>query len=171
MFFSQNRPTGGLVIRELNKKDLKDFAELRNSSINESDYMLFEPGEITEDKHSAKQYLGDDTKTILAFLDGELIGYTFLKIPQYKKSKHCAYLVIAIKKEFRGRGIGTELMRKAEDLAREMGIMRIELEVMAENPAKNLYERMGYIVEGRKIGVIFQNDRYLDVLAMAKHLR
>lgn len=172
MFFSQNKkPEQGLVIRELNKKDLEGFARLRNSSINESDYMLFEPGEITETKSSAKKYLGDDTKTIIALLDGELIGYTILKIPRYRKSKHCAYLVIAVKKEFRGKGIGTELMHKAEEMATQMGILRIELEVIAENPAKNLYERLGYATEGRKVGVIFQNNRYLDVVAMAKHLK
>jgi ribosomal protein S18 acetylase RimI-like enzyme len=173
MFFSQDEKIKdvGLIIRELRKNDFRSFAQLRNSTINESDYMLFEPGEIIETKSTVRNYLTDSTKTLIATFNGTFVGYTILKIPQYKKSKHCAHLIIAVKKEFRGKGIGTELMHKIEALAHAIGILRIELEVITENPAKNLYERSGYITEGRKIGVIFQNNRYLDVISMAKHLK
>jgi GNAT superfamily N-acetyltransferase len=47
--------------------------------------------------------------------------------------------------DLRGRGIGTALIRSAEDRARERGFERIGLGVGDENPgAARLYERLGY---------------------------
>ncbi|MGW5361781.1 N-acetyltransferase family protein [Actinopolymorpha pittospori] len=47
--------------------------------------------------------------------------------------------------EMRGRGIGTALIRSAEDRARERGFQWIGLGVADDNPsAARLYERLGY---------------------------
>jgi GNAT superfamily N-acetyltransferase len=53
-------------------------------------------------------------------------------------------LAIAVADGFRGRGIGGELMRAAHERALQHGFWRLSLSVDAENPAKRLYERLGY---------------------------
>ncbi len=55
---------------------------------------------------------------------------------------------IFVKEEFRGKGIGTVLMEKAESFCRERGYSRIGLMVSSDNqPAIKLYTKMGFKAE------------------------
>jgi ribosomal protein S18 acetylase RimI-like enzyme len=101
-----------------------------------------------------------------------MIGYVSLVFPRFKKMKGNAYLTIALKKEYRGKGIGTILMDKAEDYVRGRGARRIELEVFAKNTgAKKLYETLGYVVEGVKKEAVTDIDGYDDIVIMAKKIK
>jgi ribosomal protein S18 acetylase RimI-like enzyme len=56
-----------------------------------------------------------------------------------------ALIGIAVDEDWRGRGIGTALMRAAEDWARGRGFDTLELDVADPNgAARRLYERLGY---------------------------
>ena len=53
-------------------------------------------------------------------------------------------LAIAVVDGSRGRGIGRQLLVAAHERARHDGISRISLSVDPDNPARRLYERVGY---------------------------
>ena len=53
-------------------------------------------------------------------------------------------LAIALFPEYRGRGIGTKLMRRLLEELKSRGYERASLSVQTANPAVRLYERMGF---------------------------
>ena len=53
-------------------------------------------------------------------------------------------LAVAVWDGRRGEGIGTRLMDAIEGLARKAGFAQISLSVDSDNPARRLYERLGY---------------------------
>lgn len=55
-------------------------------------------------------------------------------------------LAIVLYKEYRGKGIGTELMRRMLSLLKEMGYQKVSLSVQKENYAVRMYETVGFRV-------------------------
>lgn len=59
---------------------------------------------------------------------------------------------VYIRPEMRGRGLGTQALRIAEEHCRRQGIGALHLEVERENPrARALYERSGYKAHDRHL--------------------
>ena len=54
-------------------------------------------------------------------------------------------LAVAVWNGRRGHGIGSELMAALEDAARAIDVSQLSLSVDAENPARRLYVRLGYV--------------------------
>jgi ribosomal protein S18 acetylase RimI-like enzyme len=71
----------------------------------------------------------------------------------------------------RGQGLGHRLLTLAIDRARERGLERIELSVLHDNdPARTLYERLGFQIEGRRVRDWRREGVYRDSILMALDL-
>jgi len=68
-----------------------------------------------------------------------------------------------------GRGIGTEATRLAVDhVLDEVRLHRLELQVYAHNPrARRVYEKCGFLLEGRRRDALLWDGARYDVLDMA----
>lgn len=84
--------------------------------------------------------------------------------------KDCVHIdQIAVGKNFRGQGIGTKLLEFTEQRTKELGFCKINLRVRANNPAFNLYRRLGFETFRAVSSLIFRSaSGYRTVYFMVK---
>lgn len=79
---------------------------------------------------------------------GQLVGMIHLEATRHGFGE----LGMLVRQGWRGRGIGSALLAAAEDLARDLGLHKLSLEVFAHNDAAiALYRKCGFIEEGRRV--------------------
>jgi RimJ/RimL family protein N-acetyltransferase len=81
---------------------------------------------------------------------------------------HCGTLGVGLLPEFRGKGIGRQLMRRTIDAAFAFGLTRIELTVRERNAkAIGLYKSLGFEMEGLHRNAVFIEGQYENLRSMA----
>src|SRR3989344_3535150 len=109
--------------------------------------------------------------TLLAFDGSEAVGYITIVFGKFQKVGETAYIVVGVRASHQGKGVGTALLSSAEDFARSRGMHRMELEVFERNEgAIRLYEKLGYVVEGRRREAVKTESGYSDIIWMGKLL-
>jgi len=80
----------------------------------------------------------------VAEYEGKIVGYIIAR----KENNKLGHIIsIAVHPDYRRIGLGTVLMKKAEDSLRNLGCYRVYLEVRVSNkPAIQLYKKLGYII-------------------------
>jgi len=86
------------------------------------------------------------------------------------RRRHAMNLGIAVHPDAQRQGVGHALMAALCDWADRWGqVLRIELTVFVDNAhAIRLYERHGFVQEGRHCGHALRDGRFVDVLSMAR---
>ncbi len=141
----------------------------------ETKFLLWEPGERTLDASAARhRILSQDPRArlyLLAFMDDEIVGFLVgIRGPRHRIS-HRADFTVGVLERAQGRGIATDLLARLEEWARSLGIHRVELTVMGNNHrAIRLYEKNGYVHEGRKMNAVVVDGEPIDEVIMAKLL-
>ncbi|ADB57514.1 ribosomal-protein-alanine acetyltransferase [Archaeoglobus profundus DSM 5631] len=145
-----------MVIREYSVKDFRDIMEI--------DGEAFSPRNPVYDVYIYVTYGSD---LLVADIGGKVVGYIAVMDIDRETSK---IVSLAVKKEFRRKGIGTKLLSTAIERCKERGKKKIILEVRVSNyPAQNLYKKMGF-----KIVDVIPNyyqdgeDAYLMVLDLTQ---
>ncbi len=132
-------------------------------------YLLYENMDLEQFRPIYQNLLADGVKYI--FEENNLPVGMFKLIRLKHRSSHIAYIGgLAIHPDFGGKGFGSKMMQEIIDLAREIGIQRLELSVSSENiKAQNLYEKLGFEKEGimRKYTHLASEGRFLDEVMMA----
>ncbi len=108
------------------------------------------------------------TRSELAIADGAPSGFTLTRFA----ADDCELLLIAVDPLRARQGIGTELLRRSVDVAKQSGAQRLFLEVRTGNSAaRALYERYGFICVGqRKDYYVGENHLRFDAMTMALSL-
>lgn len=94
------------------------------------------------------------TELFVAELGGQPAGCLLMWTLEdyFSQQWHAHVSVIAVTREFEGRGVGRELMAHAERWARAHGYGSLTLSVFEGNDrARRLYERMGFHTEMRRM--------------------
>ena len=90
---------------------------------------------------------GEADYCLVAEADGKVIGAVWTRIMNDygHVDDETPSFAISLYKEYRGLGIGTELMRRMLQLLKEKGYKRASLAVQKANYAVWMYEKLGFI--------------------------
>lgn len=122
------------------------------------------------DRPRIERWTSDLTNRIIlvARLEERIVGHLQLfRIPDERR-KGVTELFIYIHQDFQNLGLGTKMMKKAIELAKERGFHRIGLTVVADNlRAIKVYEKVGFKKEGIARETFYGDDnRYHDEVEM-----
>lgn len=110
--------------------------------------------------HYVDNWPRHDDVGIVALDDQQHIGAAWLRVlpasdPGYGfVDASIPELAMAVTAEWRGRGVGSQLLSALTTAAREHGFPAVSLSVERENPAKLLYERHGFKAVSEDAGAL-----------------
>ena len=109
------------------------------------------PPEFIIENEDLQVYVRDfgqkpDDRCLVAEMNGRIVGAVWTRImDDYGHiDNQTPSLAIALYKEYRGQGIGTELLRQMLDLLRRDGYTKVSLSVQKANYALRMYEKAGF---------------------------
>jgi RimJ/RimL family protein N-acetyltransferase len=155
--------------------DLDDMLEFINSLVEEgAEITATEKKTRDEEVDWLARLLSDVEKdkrvAVAAEVDGRFIGLVEVT-PERGPSAHVGVVGIALRREYRDLGIGTEMMREVEAQAKRLGLELLTLNVFATNKrARHVYEKLGYRVVGCIPRFIKRGGTYIDDIIMTKHI-
>lgn len=164
-----------MIIRPINISDTESFLEL-SKKIDESGFMLFEPGErkltVEQQRRSIQKITSEQHSVFfVAEFENRLIGFIAAIGSDLKRNKHSVNLVLGVLEDYRGQGIATSLFNKVFEWAEEVGISRLGLTVIKDNrKAFDLYRKMGFTLEGERIQSLKINGEFVNEYYLYKLL-
>lgn len=122
------------------------------------------------DRARIERWTSNPTNTInlIARLEKTVVGHLQMYPLPFSRRKGVAELFIYVHQDFQNAGLGTMMMKKAIELAKERGLHRLGLTVVAENHrAIKVYEKVGFKKEGTARDTFYGDDeRYHDEVQM-----
>jgi GNAT superfamily N-acetyltransferase len=108
-----------------------------------------EPGEPLTYEAFHAYWLEHTTSVAVATLGGRLAGAYYLKPNFVGRGAHIANAGYFVVPDLRGRGFGERLVRHSMERAVALGFDALQFNaVFASNPARRLYERLGFTAIG-----------------------
>jgi len=111
----------------------------------------------------------EDSIMLLALLDDGIVGHAFIFQQAWnERLKGNWELLIYLHQGFQGAGLGTAMMRRIIELARDRHAHRLALSVVADNVnAVKLYGKVGFQHEGlRREEYLGEDGKYHDMVEM-----
>ena len=152
------------MIRKAEKRDIARIIDL----LHQVDMVhhvirpdLFKPNTTKYNEKELEDLLGNDSKPIFVFEDGEVLGHAFCMVTEVKDDKllqdiKSLYIDdICVDEKARGQHVGKALYEHVRDYAASIGCNNITLNVWEGNgPALNFYQNMGMKVQKTTMEII-----------------
>lgn len=127
------------------------------------------PVEIEHSPYAVREGVADAAEfSIVERSDGQLAGEAILwEIDPHNRSAHAG---LALRPDFRGRGLGEDTLRVLLDYALSIrGLHRVQLEVLADNrPMLAAARRVGFEQDGVLRESVWVNGMFVDQLVMSR---
>lgn len=106
-----------------------------------------------------------------AICDGRVVGWCDVFPGDNPRNEHRGGLGMGLLPDFRGKGIGGQLLKEVLAHSKRFGLEKVELHVYTSNlPAIALYRKFGFEQEGLIKRYRKLDGQYFDCLAMGKLL-
>ena len=139
-------PSGRVTIRSAESPDAADIALLLGQ--------LGYPTEVAEASRRLQEVSASDADQILVAESGrEVTAVASIHFMAYfhRGERLCKIVAFVVKAGYRGQGIGSALLARIENMARERGCQRMELtSATGRQEAHAFYEGKGYYKAGYK---------------------
>lgn len=151
------------------EEHIERFRGALDSVARERRYLLFLEAPPLEDVGKFLRYnIRKGYPQYVALVEEEVVGWCDVLPIDRPTRAHNGVLGIAVLAGFRGRGIGTALLRETLKAARAFGLTRVELGYRAGNSGvAALYERFGFVREGVLRKGVRLDGAYEDLICMA----
>ena len=166
--------TGGsagsrLVLHSIEKADLPQAARIWNEVVEQGDSF---PGDEILSQQQAWSLFEEQTDTVCALLDEEVVGVYILHPNNIGRCAHIANASYAVSSGHRGAGIGRALVSDSIERAKKHGFHGLQYNavVAANTPAIALYLKLGFKILGTVPGGYRHKDgSYQNTLIFLKH--
>lgn len=128
--------------------------------------------EEEEREYLARVAAADNSLAIVALAGEEIVGALTFDGGRRPRMRHAGEFGISLLQAYAGQGLGRALLEYMLAWAERGGVVRkINLKVRADNiPAIRLYERMGWVHEGRTTRDTFIDGEFNDCLLMGREV-
>lgn len=140
------------VLRSPRMEDAQALLDYVKGTAGETEFVIKYPEECMMTLEQEKKFISSivDSATnimILCEVDGRLAGNCQLQLGNRIKTRHSGRIAVALYREFWGRGIGTVLFEEMISIAKQHGLIQLELEFIEGNErGRALYEKMGFSI-------------------------
>jgi len=167
-----------VLIREAKKEDAGPLLGFLDKVCGETDNLTFGPGEMSLTVEQEESFLESIAKKegsiflVAVMGENELVGTTHFMAGAMPRTKHAGEFGISILKAHWAKGLGAAMMDVLFEWIRsQKTIRKANLKVRADNlNAIHLYEKFGFVHEGRITREYYIKDEYHDVLCMGLHI-
>jgi RimJ/RimL family protein N-acetyltransferase len=136
----------GFEVRQARPGDARATAELFVAVARERDGIATEPP--VDVRERARVFARSAESTVVAVADGQIVGMLHIEVSRHGFGE----FGMLVDRGWRGRGVGSALVRAAIGWAREHRLHKLCLEVFAHNAAAiALYRKSGFTEEGRRV--------------------
>ena len=162
-----------MLVRQITEDDIPGFHLALDSVARESHFLRGDAAPPIEAVAAfVRQNIENQNPQLVAVEDqGQVVGWCDIVRARGRHESHVGELGMGVIADFRGRGIGRQLVVDTVAAADASRFLRIELSVHSDNlVAAALYRGFGFVEEGRKRRARVKNGMPVDVLLMARLL-
>lgn len=154
-----------------------DYIESYNKAVDivarERKYLMTTEGFSIESTRSFVETIEKNNwAQFYAVKDGDVIGWCDILPRNFEGVRHVGTLGIGVLPEYRGTGLGSQLLERAIEHAKSQnGIEKVELEVFESNEnAVQFYLKHGFFQEGRRVKARKLDGQYDNIILMGKFI-
>ena len=166
-----------LTLRRAEPCDAEQLLAYLNQVAGESENITFGPGEfelsVEEERAFLRQMSESPTSFyLIAEIAGEIAGTLSFSTGKRPRLQHASEFGMTVLRRYWNLGIGSRMLAYLIDWARHTGTIRkINLRVRVDNlPAIHLYEKYGFVQEGRLTREFYLHGQFVDVYLMGLQL-
>jgi RimJ/RimL family protein N-acetyltransferase len=166
-----------LTLRPASPKDAEQLLAYLEQVAGESENLTFGPGEfgisLEQERVVLQRALDTPTRLyLLAEIEGEIVGILTFSADKRPRIHHSGEFGMSVLRKYWNLGIGGRMLAYLIEWARQTHVIRkINLRVRVDNlSAIHLYEKYGFVREGRLTREFYLHGQFVDVFLMGLQL-